>query len=130
AELHLRMNRLEDALELAARARAAGLVVNSQRVLGLVYFRKKDLDKAVFHLERAPGDAEVLASLIQTCLLLGDVARAERHYAAAQSLDGGKDAPALHQAMQQVEALLASREQLWKELNLREGKKTEASPAL
>src|ERR1700675_1164623 len=44
AEFHLEMNRLEDAFELAGRARKAGFVASSQRVLGLVHFRKKELD--------------------------------------------------------------------------------------
>jgi tetratricopeptide (TPR) repeat protein len=123
AELHLRMDRLGDALELAMRAREAGLVVNSQRVLGIVYLRKNDLDKAVFHLERADADAEVLEGLIRAYLLLGDVRKAQRHYDIAQALDEDKDTPELRRVMGQFDNLLSRRERLWKAMGLPEGKK-------
>jgi tetratricopeptide (TPR) repeat protein len=130
AELHLRMNRLEDAFELAVRAREAGIVVNSQRVLGLVYLRKKDLDKAVFHLERADLDADVLEGLIRAYLLLGDLPKALRHFEAAQSLDEGKDTPGLREVMGRVQTLVSRREQLSKEIKPAQDKKAQTLAAL
>jgi tetratricopeptide (TPR) repeat protein len=130
AEFHLEMNRLEDAFELAGRARAAGFVANNQRVLGLVHFRKKDFDKAIFHLERSEVDAEVLEGLIEAYLSLGDLAKAERHYETAQSLDEGKGTPGLSKIMRQVQTLVTRREQLWQDMNLPEDGKNQAWTAI
>ena len=71
AEFHLEMNRLEDAFELAGRARAAGFVANNQRVLGLVHFRKKELDKAIFHLERSEVESPDVTGGVDPGLSVG-----------------------------------------------------------
>jgi tetratricopeptide (TPR) repeat protein len=130
AELHLQMDRLEDALELAGRAREAGFVAKVQRVLGLVQLRKGDFQRAVFHLERCDVDAEVLEGLIRAYLTLGDFARAERHYETAQSLDEGKDTPELRKLMHEVQAGLERRAQILKDLGTPEDAKNQVLEAL
>jgi tetratricopeptide (TPR) repeat protein/transglutaminase-like putative cysteine protease len=85
AEFHLRLDRLDDAIDLAGRADAVDSNEQSQRILGLAYFRKKAWERAADHLERAKPDAGVLESLIRAHLALGrlleaqaDVARIEK----------------------------------------------------
>src|SRR5262249_55996917 len=46
AEWHLRLQRYEDAFELASRAREVGFHAKAQRVLGLVYLHRGDSEKA------------------------------------------------------------------------------------
>ncbi len=77
ADLHLRMDRYEDAFDLASRSRDA-LEGNSlaQRTLGLVYMHRGNHAKAAFHLERADIDAAVLAGLLQSRLALGELSLA------------------------------------------------------
>ena len=74
ADQHLRLERYEDALDLALRARdlADGNPL-VQRTLGLVYLKRDDYTKAAFHLERADADADVLHALIRCRLALGQL---------------------------------------------------------
>ncbi len=130
AELHLQMNRLDDAFDLATRARAAGLVVDSQRVLGLVHLRKKEWVRAVFHLERTDADAEVLDGLLQACLLLGEWAKVERHGQTAQGLDEEKVTTDLRKTLHRLEALERERDRISKEMRVSDGNKEQAAKVL
>ncbi|MBI3409928.1 MAG: DUF3857 domain-containing protein [Planctomycetes bacterium] len=103
ADFHLQMGRLEDALELAGRAGAQELTPATHRILGLVHWRKKQCDKAVFHLESAEKDAAVLEGLIRCRLALGDLPAAERDAEAAERLAPATDS--LRQARESVQAL-------------------------
>lgn len=118
AEFHLQMGRLEDAFELANRARDLGFNARTQRVLGLVHFRKKDWDKAVFHLDRADADADVLEGLIQSHLAQGDVPAAEKLLEPARMLRGKGETPGLEKTRSLLEQLVQRRELLWKDLAL------------
>src|SRR5262245_58878468 len=89
-ELYLQMGRLDDAFELANRARDAGFTSRTQRLLGLIHLKKRDYKKAVFHLERADRDAEVITGLIVANIARGNLAEAKRHAAA---IDGLADRP-------------------------------------
>ena len=60
ADLHLELGRLEEAFELANRARDVGFQAKSQRILGLVHFAKHDHAQAAFHLERCDLDGKAL----------------------------------------------------------------------
>jgi tetratricopeptide (TPR) repeat protein len=78
AGLHLRLNRLEDAFDLATRGREIGFHAGAERVLGLVYFHRKDYDRAIAHLERAEPDADTLDRLVRAYVACGRLADAER----------------------------------------------------
>jgi tetratricopeptide (TPR) repeat protein/transglutaminase-like putative cysteine protease len=86
AGFHLQMGRLDDAFDLASRARALGFDAGAQRVLGLVYLRRGNYEKAAFHLDRARPDADVLRGLIEAELRLGRVGRALAHARTARKL--------------------------------------------
>jgi tetratricopeptide (TPR) repeat protein len=111
AEWHLRLDRLEDAFDLATQAREQRFHEKAQRVLGLVYLRRGDLAKAVFHLDRAEADADVLQALIPAYLALGKLREAEERVEKARTLT--TDLPSeLRQAMNQVAALTQRRADL------------------
>src|SRR5262249_8130381 len=76
AEFHLRLGRYEDAFELASRAREKRFSAQTQRILGLVYLHRGDYEHAVFHLDRAEPDAQVLEGLIRGYLALGRLGEA------------------------------------------------------
>jgi tetratricopeptide (TPR) repeat protein/transglutaminase-like putative cysteine protease len=96
ATFHLEMGRLDDALDLAGRAQNLGPNAGAQRVLGLVYLRRGDDEKAAQHLARAGQDAEVLLGLIQAHLRLGRLDEALAEARASQKLAGAP--PELHRA--------------------------------
>ncbi len=73
---HLALGRYDDAFELGSRAQKQRFSAPAQRVLGLVYLHRGDYAKAVFHLDRAERDADVLAGLIRGYLGLGKVREA------------------------------------------------------
>lgn len=110
AEWHLKLGRDEDAFELASQSRERTFHAGAQRVLGLVYLRRSDFEKAAFHLSRADVDAEVLEGLIRSHLALGDLAEAGRIAEQAESLTAR---PATLEALRvRVAALLARRKAL------------------
>jgi tetratricopeptide (TPR) repeat protein len=86
AGFHLDLGRLDDALDLALRARQIGFHAGAERVLGLVYLRRGDDEKAVPHLARARPDGHVLLGLIQAELRLGRLGEALAHVQAAHKL--------------------------------------------
>jgi tetratricopeptide (TPR) repeat protein/transglutaminase-like putative cysteine protease len=85
-ELYLQMNRLEDAFELANRARDLGFSSRTQRLLGLIHLKKHEYEKAVFHLDRADIDADVLNGLMVAHIARGNLSEAKRHAAAVDGL--------------------------------------------
>ena len=78
AELHLELDRYEEAFDLATQAREMGFQAKAQRILGLVHLAKHDYQQAAFHLERCDLDAKAFAGLIQAHLRLGDLDAAQR----------------------------------------------------
>ncbi len=78
ADLHLALNRYEEAFDLASRARELGFQAKAQRILGLVHLGKHEYTQAAFHLERCDIDAKALTGLLQAHLRLGDLAAAQR----------------------------------------------------
>src|SRR5262249_42879617 len=73
-DLHLKINRPDDAFELANRARDLGFTSRTQRLLGLIHLKKNEYEKAIFHLERADADADVLSGLIVANIARGNLA--------------------------------------------------------
>jgi tetratricopeptide (TPR) repeat protein len=78
ADLHFRMGRLEDAFELAQRARDIRFHPQTQRLLGLIHLKRNEFEQGVFHLERADVDSEVVEGLIRGYLALGKLGEARR----------------------------------------------------
>jgi tetratricopeptide (TPR) repeat protein len=91
AEWNLRMNRLDEASNLAARATENGKQPKASRVLGLVHLRRGLYEEAAKNLANADVDAEVLDGLIRSHLVLGDLDEAE---ADAKQLDKVSEPPA------------------------------------
>jgi tetratricopeptide (TPR) repeat protein len=77
AEFQLRMERYEDAFELASRAADKKFDGRTQAVLGLVYLQRGNLEKAVFHLERAPLDSDTAQGLLRGYLAVDHLRDAE-----------------------------------------------------
>ena len=78
AEFHFGMGRLEDAFELAERARDVRFHPHTQRLLGLIHLKRNNFEQSVFHLERADADADVVEGLIRGYLVLGKLGDAQR----------------------------------------------------
>jgi tetratricopeptide (TPR) repeat protein/transglutaminase-like putative cysteine protease len=78
ADFHLRLGRLDDAVELASRAREQKASPVAERILGSVYLQRGDHRRALPHLERADKDGPVLTGLIGAQLALGNLGEAER----------------------------------------------------
>lgn len=64
-ELYLQLGRIDEAYDIAMRAREAGFQGGVQRLLGLIHFQKQDYEKAAFHLDRGDLDALALETLIE-----------------------------------------------------------------
>jgi tetratricopeptide (TPR) repeat protein len=73
AEFALRLNRLDDALDLAGQAKGD----RAERVLGLAHARRGEFEQALGHLEKAALDAEALTALLNSALAVGRLDRAE-----------------------------------------------------
>jgi tetratricopeptide (TPR) repeat protein len=113
---HLELGRYDDALELASRAQKQRFSAPAQRVLGLVYLHRGDHAKAVFHLDRAERDADVLAGLIRAYLGLGKVREAIEVGESAAKLTAAPEA--LRQAQAKTGALAVRRKALLEELHV------------
>lgn len=86
AEFNLRLNRLDEALDLASRAGEPPPMSKGQRVVGLVHWRRGDTEKAVCHLSQAEPDAESLEALIRAYLARGDLRQAEQRAATIDTI--------------------------------------------
>lgn len=71
ANFFLKLERYDEAYETADRAREMDFHPDAQRVLGIVQVRRGEYQKALFHLERATPDGEVLQATIDANLGLG-----------------------------------------------------------
>jgi tetratricopeptide (TPR) repeat protein len=115
ADLHLEMNRLEEAFDLASRARELGFQAKAQRILGLVHLAKHDYAQAAFHLERCDLDAKALTGLIEAHVRTGDLDAAQRRADMIKRMDNAsKD---LFAQEKDVASLVARRDKLlaqWK----------------
>jgi tetratricopeptide (TPR) repeat protein len=85
ADFHLRLDRLDDALDLATRSNQAVPSAAAERVLGLVPLRRGEWAEAATHLaaalnlgpDKAKPDGTVLEGLIRARLGQGDLSAAE-----------------------------------------------------
>jgi tetratricopeptide (TPR) repeat protein/transglutaminase-like putative cysteine protease len=110
ATWYLELGRPGDALELALRAREQKFSAKTQRLLGFIYARQGDVAKAVFHLERADPDGEVLLVLLQSYLALGKLGPAIE--ACGQCDKFSKEMPELAEVAKTVRQLALRREAL------------------
>lgn len=122
AELHLRLERYDDALELASRAREQRFSARTQRVLGLVAAHRGDAAKAVFHLDKADLDADVLEGLIRGHVALGNLREAELRAGQADKVETPTDG--LCQAYALTIALVQRRTAVLKGLKVPSGKES------
>ena len=87
ADLHLELNRYEEAFDLASKARELGFQAKAQRILGLVHLARQEYPQAAFHLDRCDLDAKALLGLIQAHLHLGDLDAAQRRLETIRKLE-------------------------------------------
>ena len=113
ADYALRLGRDDEAFALASRAREQHFHESIQRILGLVHLHRGEMDKAVFHLERADPGAEVLEGLIRARLALGQLSAAERETERAGLIP--MPPASLQAARERTKALVARREALLKD---------------
>ncbi|MCI0458320.1 MAG: tetratricopeptide repeat protein [Gemmataceae bacterium] len=113
---HLELGRLDDALDLAARAQKQRFDAQAQRVLGLVHLRLGNFQQAVGHLEKADRDGAVFPGLIRAYLALGRVQEAIDSAEAAGSVASPPEA--LARVREEVLALAERRKGLLRELKL------------
>lgn len=111
ADLCLRMERYADARELAKRALKQSFHTDIQRILGLVALHEDDLNKALFHLDRAEPNSEVIAGLIHVHWRLGNLREVERQMAQVD-LFSVPMTPALKQEIDLGKELLQRRDDL------------------
>jgi tetratricopeptide (TPR) repeat protein len=96
AGLHFDLNRLDDAFELAGRAREFGAGAKAERILGLVSLHRHEYLAAILHLDHSELDAAALTGLIHAHLRLGDLDTALRRAEMIRRLeDAGKELFAL-----------------------------------
>jgi tetratricopeptide (TPR) repeat protein/transglutaminase-like putative cysteine protease len=73
ADHHLRLERYEDAMDLAIRAGMKKHPAKAHRILGLVYWQRGDLAHAAEHLAKAEKDALVFDALLRIALARGQL---------------------------------------------------------
>lgn len=108
AELALRLGWQREAFDLAAKAREVGFSEGTQRILGLIHLQRGEIDKALFHLEKADPTAAVLEGLIRAHLALGNMQAAERESRRAGLIPQPPDD--LKQTRARTQALTARRD--------------------
>jgi tetratricopeptide (TPR) repeat protein len=73
ADYSLRLERWDDAFDLAGRARDQKFHEKAYRILGLVYLHRGDYARAAEHLDKADANEQVLEGMIKAQLALGNL---------------------------------------------------------
>jgi tetratricopeptide (TPR) repeat protein len=73
ADYYLRLQRWEDALDLARRAGTEAEPAKAHRVLGLAHWHRDELTRAVHHLRNAEADTDVVEALLDCSVRLADL---------------------------------------------------------
>jgi tetratricopeptide (TPR) repeat protein/transglutaminase-like putative cysteine protease len=128
AETYLKLGRLDDAFDLAVKARDLRFHERAQRIMGLVYLQKGDDERAILHLERAEPDAVVLAALMRAYLHVGNLREASDQMERAERLD--RPSPELRRACEQIQRVRARRAELHKLASAAPGKEGDLPAAL
>ena len=90
ADYYLRLERWDDAFDIASKVNEQGFQEKAHRILGLVYRQRGDHAKAIFHLGKAEPDTVVLEALIRSHLALGQLHAAVDRADQAERLDGAR----------------------------------------
>jgi tetratricopeptide (TPR) repeat protein len=122
------MKRYDEAFEVAMRAREISFNERTQRILGLVYLRRGDDERAIFHLSKADADAAVATALIEATINANKLDDLDTVIEKAAKV---KDStPALKRAAEEAKALLARRKELNKLVTIPKDKASEYAAAL
>jgi tetratricopeptide (TPR) repeat protein/transglutaminase-like putative cysteine protease len=128
AEFHLRLERWDDALDLARQAGSKADAGRAHRVLGLASWHKGDLEKAARHFREADKDAATLEALLEADLSLGNV---EELSPLVRRAETTRPLPAsLRRVADRARAVVQRRTDLAKNLAAPSGKAREWSEAL
>jgi tetratricopeptide (TPR) repeat protein len=128
ADYALRLQRWDDAFELASRAADLKFHERAHRIIGLVYLHRGDPIKAVEHLEKAEADDIVLEALIRAQLELGNLREAAFRLDQAGKID--KPSQELRDACDRSRRLMTRRSELEKQLKAPVGKEGDWAVAL
>ena len=112
AERYLRLDRDDEAFDLAARVRAKVFHEKAQRITGLVYLRRGEPTKAIAHLDKAEPDPVVAEALLRATLLLGNLNEVQKRLDQAERLPTSSEA--LRKTAERARKLLARRDELAK----------------
>ena len=108
AAAYHKLGRLDEALELALRAREIDFHERAQRIIGLVHFQRGDFSRAALHLEKAEPDVVVHAALLRSRLLTGELRDVPEQLARIGRL--ADVPPALARLAEQARAVLKRRQ--------------------
>jgi tetratricopeptide (TPR) repeat protein len=128
AGYHLRLERYDDALDLAGRALESKHADKAHRILGLVFWKRGDLPKAAEHLAKAERDAAVLEALLGLALVTGKLGEVTALLGEAEKVD--KPTADLRRGAERARRVIERRAQLGKELPAPAGKEKEWGLAL
>jgi tetratricopeptide (TPR) repeat protein len=128
AGYHLRLDRYDDALDLAGRALASGHAARAERILGLVYWKKGERAAAAEHLAKAERDAAVLEALLGLALETGKLAEVPALLQEAEKVD--HPTGDLRRGAERARRVVERRAQLGKDQPAPKGKEKEWGLAL
>jgi tetratricopeptide (TPR) repeat protein len=111
ADYLLRLDRADEAFDLAMKVREQGFNARAQRILGLVWLRRGEPYKALPHLDKAEADARVAEGLLTCYLALGDLEGAEKRLPLAERFNT-PPVPTLEASCERVRTLARTRDAL------------------
>jgi tetratricopeptide (TPR) repeat protein len=112
ADYYLRLERYDEAFDLAARVRAKTFHEKSQRILGLVYLHRREPAEAIKHLDKAEPDAVVVEALLRATMMLGDLHEVQNRLEQVERL--ASSSAALKKTAEHARSLLQRRDELAK----------------
>jgi tetratricopeptide (TPR) repeat protein len=128
AEFCLRLERWEEALDLAKHAGGKAISPRAHRILGLAHWHRGNLDAAVEHLAKGDKDAAALEALLAVSLLRGDLSSVPALMREADRVE--KPTADLRRTAERASALLRRRLRFGQEVAAPKGKEKEWAAAL
>jgi tetratricopeptide (TPR) repeat protein len=120
ADYHLRLDRFDDALDLAGRALASKHAAKAERILGLVHVKRGEPAPAAEHLAKAERDAVVLEALLGLALETGKLGEVPALLKEAEKVD--RPTGDLRRGAERARRVVERRAQLGEELSAPAGK--------
>ncbi len=111
ADFLLRLDRPDEAFDLAMKAREQGFNARAQRILGLIWLRRGEPFRALPHLDKAEADAGVVEGLLTCYLALGDLEGAEKRLPLAERFTT-PSTPSLQTSSERIRTLARTRDAL------------------